>query len=118
MTPAEGERVIRQLTDELYRGLFGGTGDELRQRLGLPIEDTRDDDNLRDHMGIEALTVLAKLEETLADLLTSATITSQAELFIVVRCSAQGAGDVARAQCALKHTDFLTGYPIEQETKQ
>lgn len=110
------EQGMRDITDQIYLGLFGKTANQLRAQLGLPLEDTVDDDNLRDHMGIEALNALAEVEGTLGKALRafSGTLTT-VQAGAVSRELAELVGVDRRKQAAEKGVDFLTDEPLIKE---
>lgn len=107
MTP---ERLV---TDAIYTVLFGADGDTLRQRLGLPAEDTPDDDRLRDEMSERALRYLAAVEHGMTTWLrlephaTPLAISAAAS-----RIAAWYATDL-RASCEREQVDIVTGKPLE-----
>ncbi len=67
---SDQHEALEIATDMMYIGLFGAGARALRKRLGLPLLDTPHDENLRNHMGLEAVRALCDIETKLADWLS------------------------------------------------
>lgn len=110
--------VMREVSDVIYQELFGGTGDELRSRLGLQQPDTLNDDNLRDHMGSEALRSLGHVEASVAIWLKlSALQIRRREDVEVLKEAARRFASLAarrdRSLCEANGRDYLTGRRLQ-----
>lgn len=103
---------VRIVTNLLYTKLFGADAATLRQRLGLPAEDTADDDNLRDHMGEMALTFLGEAEHEMAMLLKEAPLTG-VDLWLRAAQVGDWWGAVMQRIARERGVDPLTGNPVK-----
>lgn len=100
---------IRRMSELHYIALFGADSDALRARLGLPTEDTFDDDNLRDHMGIEALSALSEVERECTRWMERNPYASPARTLEMCEDIAKRLAVRWHKQCAESGVDFLTG---------
>lgn len=102
----------RLVTDAIYVCLFGADGATLRARLGLPEEDTPDDERLRDEMGKNALHYLAAVEEGMTVYLHQYPDVQPMEASVAASRIAWAFAEDLRKVCAAEGVDTLTGKPI------
>lgn len=110
-TPTPTDINVRIVTNLLYQKLFGADAATLRQRLGLPAEDTADDDNLRDHMGELALLFLAEAESEMTLLLKAAPLTG-VDLWLRAQQVGGWWGTLLQRMARERGVDPLTGEPV------
>jgi hypothetical protein len=101
--------VVDFCTGIMYLGLFGANADDLRQQLGLPIADTEDDDNLRDHMGALALNAIASVEHSVMTHINAHPVKDLDELFATMSVYTVMAAKVFKIKAVASGVDFLTG---------
>ena len=109
LTQVEYQRYAKRMTDKIYVALFGADGDGLRKRIGLPLDDTFDDDNLRDHMGVEALQALAEVESACAVMMRANPQWSPDRIIVECGVIARKSAMKWQKQCAENGVDFLRG---------
>lgn len=100
---------IRLMSEIHYIALFGADSESLKAQLGLPPEDTFDDDNLRDHMGIEALTALSETESECAAMISAFSHWTESRLLDECRIIGERIGKRWRQKCKEQGIDFLRG---------
>mgnify|MGYP003455910430 FL=1 len=112
----EQREVMETATDMIYIGLFGAGAHELRKRLGLPILDTPNDENLRYHMGLEAVRALSDIETRLADWLSRHPPGSVSEERLYAAVAVFTVALKTKHQQAAREAgrDFLTGKPLDK----
>ena len=109
LTQVEYQRYVRRMTDKVYISLFGADGNGLRRQIGLPMGDTFDDDNLRDHMGVEALQALAEVESACATMMQANPNYSPERIVTESGVIARQAAIKWHKHCADIGVDFLRG---------
>ena len=107
------DQFIQDVTDTIYMNLFGKTATQMRTELGLSMVDNIHDDNLRDHMGIQAINALAEVEGAFGSVFASAKGVREVQAAVIkLAIYAAQVGNRERAKCDKSGIDFLTGKRI------